>query len=235
MTLIIGTKCMNGVVIGSDAKVMRGGEVEYGNKIFEENNVVFAVEGLTGIRDDFLLLLNNEIRNRKGLDTLYEMKVIVEDIIAVLSERYEKRIGQESSIGALMGGLENITTGKAKLYYIPGVGYGEATNFLCTCHGGTYATSIAKFLCRPDLSIKENAHMLAYVISWVSEDVDTTVGGTPQIAMIEDTKGDIGYLDNKSIEKMMRYAQDTKKDLKNIFKLEDISRDERNKKQIPED
>lgn len=226
MTLIIGTKCANGVVIGTDAKVMRGGEVEYDNKIFEENNVVFAVEGLTGIRDDFLLLLNNEIRNRKGLDTLYEMKVIVEDIIAVLSERYEKRIREESSIGALMGGLEGITDGKAKLYYIHGVGYGEATNFLCTGHGGTYATSIAKFLCSPNLSLKENAHIVAYVISWVSEDVDTTVGGPPQIVMIENNKKEIKYLDNNSITKIMRYAQDTKKNLKTILKLEDIFKDE---------
>jgi 20S proteasome alpha/beta subunit len=145
MTLIIGIKCSDGIVIGSDRKVTRGGEVEYSNKIFEVSSVLFAIEGMTGIRDDFLLLLNNEIRQRKGIDTLYEMKVIVEDIIEVLSKRYKDRIKEESPVGVLMGGLEELDKGKAKMYYIHGVGYGEETNFLCTGHGGPYATSIAKF------------------------------------------------------------------------------------------
>jgi len=59
--------------LGSDRKVLRGGEVEYSNKIFIVNNVALAVEGLTGVRDDFLYLLNAELQRRRGVDTLYEM------------------------------------------------------------------------------------------------------------------------------------------------------------------
>lgn len=165
MTLIIGTKCADGVALGTDRKVIRGGEVEYGNKIFEEGNAIFAVEGLTGIRDDFLLLLRNDIRQQRGIDTLHEMKVIVEDIIEVLSRRYRDRINDESPVGVLMCGLEDVNGGNAKMYYIHGVSYGEETNFLCTGRGGTYATSIAKFLCNSRLSVEENARLIAYVIS----------------------------------------------------------------------
>ena len=53
MTLLIGAECSDGVVIGSDQKTLRGGEVGYRNKIFEFDlggKVLFATEGLTGIR-----------------------------------------------------------------------------------------------------------------------------------------------------------------------------------------
>ena len=75
-TLILGVRCKDGIVIGSDRKIMRGGETEFSNKIFEFDiggKILFAAEGLTGIRDDFFLLLNYEIRRRRGVDTLYEM------------------------------------------------------------------------------------------------------------------------------------------------------------------
>jgi 20S proteasome alpha/beta subunit len=55
MTLIIGHKCSDGVVLAADRKLLRGEEPHYGDKILEIGGVVFAFEGLTGIRDDFLL------------------------------------------------------------------------------------------------------------------------------------------------------------------------------------
>jgi hypothetical protein len=72
--------------------------------VFVINNVALAVEGLTGIRDDFLYLLNIELERRRGVDSLYEMKVIAEDIVASLAERYRERIREESPIGVLMAG-----------------------------------------------------------------------------------------------------------------------------------
>jgi 20S proteasome alpha/beta subunit len=47
MTLIIGVRCRDGVVIGSDQKILRGGEAEYSNKIFVIGGAVaLAVEGV---------------------------------------------------------------------------------------------------------------------------------------------------------------------------------------------
>ena len=58
-TLIVGIRCKDGIVIGSDRKILRGGEAEYATKVFEFDiggKILFAAEGLTGIRDDFFLL-----------------------------------------------------------------------------------------------------------------------------------------------------------------------------------
>jgi len=220
MTLIIGIRGRDGVVLGSDRKVLRGGEAEYSNKIFVISNVALAVEGLTGIRDDFLYLLNVELQRRRGVDTLYEMKVIAEDIIAELTERYRERVREEMPIGVLMAGREFLTYGKALLYYIHGVGYGEAVDFLCTGHGGPYATSLAKFLLKKDLDVYENAKRVAFIISWVAEDVDVTVGGDPDVVVIKDsevpTTEPIERLNETVIKDMKNKAKEFKEKLASI-------------------
>jgi 20S proteasome alpha/beta subunit len=190
-TLIIGVKCKDGIVIASDRKVDRGGETEYSNKVFEFSlvgPVLFAAEGLTGIRDDFFLLLEMEVLRRKGVDSLYEVKIIVEDIIANLTERYAGRVNESSPIGVLMAGLRGLTKGVATLYYVHAPGYGEEVSFMCTGHGGQYAYTLAKFLFDPSIQtnicINEAVNRMGFVIAWVGEDVDSTVGGIPQIAIL---------------------------------------------------
>lgn len=71
--------------MGSDRKVLRGGEADFSEKIFILNHRS-PLRGLTGIRDDFLYLLELELKRRRGVDTLYEMKVVAEDIIGSRGE-----------------------------------------------------------------------------------------------------------------------------------------------------
>jgi 20S proteasome alpha/beta subunit len=226
MTLIIGVRCRDGVVIGSDQKILRGGEAEYSNKIFVIGGAVaLAVEGLTGIRDDFLYLLKIELDRRRGVDTLYEMKIIAEDIVATLAERYRERIREESPIGVLMASRERLETGKAVMYYIHGIGYGEQVEFLCTGHRGPYATTIAKFLLRKDLDCIESAKRIAFIISWIAEDVDVTVGGDPIVAIIRDWEKPqpsseeriVEFLSQEIVNEMKSYAKKVKAELPNIL------------------
>lgn len=226
MTLIIGTKCNDGIIIGSDKKIQRGGETSYANKIFEFNvggKILFAAEGLTGIRDDFFYLLNSAITTRRVIDTLYEVKLLVEDIIANLTERYGERVSEPVPVGVLMGGLENLTEGPAMVYYVHGVGYGEQVTFRCSGHGGQYAYSVAKFLCGPDicqnLEINEVAKRIAYAISWVSEDIDSTVGGLPSVAMMKNNNQNVVYLEEEELKKIEKTVKKHKKDLPKMFCL----------------
>jgi 20S proteasome alpha/beta subunit len=187
-TLIVGTQCRDGVVIGSDRRVMRGTESRMADKIIRMeiglgSDILFAAEGLTGIRDDFLLLLDDQIRRQKGIDSLYEAKVIVEDILASLTDRYSQRLQQAEVISVLMGGLDRVFYGEAKLYQIYGAGYGESVDYSCTGHGSPWAAGIAKFVCDTrDLTVEDAADRIAYVISWVSAgELDSSVGGHPQV------------------------------------------------------
>ena len=223
MTLIIGIRSKDGVVIGTDRKVIRGGEAEYTNKLYEVDNVVYAIEGLTGVADDFHYLFNLELRRRRGVDTLYEMKLLAEDIIAELTQRYAERTREVVPIGVLMAGLDNITSGRALLYYIHGVGYGETTRFRCSGHGGPYATSIAKFLLKEEFTVEENAKRVAFIIAYIAEDVDTTVGGEPMVAMIHDSETKKGkpikYLGEDVIKKMIEKAKETKCKLNELLQF----------------
>lgn len=221
MTLVIGVKSADGIVIATDQLAMRGGEPSYSNKIFEKGRVAFGLAGPTGVCEDFLLLLDDEEKRRKGFSRLYEVKVTVEDIACELSKRYQERLGEGGSIGAVMGGLSEITRGEAQLYHILPQGYGEITrDLICIGSGSPYATSIVKFLCQTGLSVEENAYLAAFVISWVSEEVSRTVGGTPQVAMIRSEKDEIGYLDPGRIESARKKAEEARKSLRTLFGLD---------------
>ena len=105
-----------------------------------------------------------------------------------------------------MGGLENLVDGSAMVYYVHGVGYGEQVTFRCSGHGAEYAYSLAKFLCGPSicekLEAEKVAERIAYVISWVSEDVDSTVGGLPTVAMMRDGESRVIYLPEERLRKI---------------------------------
>jgi len=226
MTLIVGVRCSDGVVLGSDRKVLRGAEVEYSNKVFTINNIAYAVEGLTGVADDFLYLFDLELKRRKGVDSLYEAKILAEDIVAELTERYRDRV-QQSPVGILMAGLDNLSYGKAQLYYIHGEGYGERIDFVCSGHGGPYATSLAKFLLDKKLTVDENAKRTAFIISYVAEDVDVSVGGSPVIAMIKDSEKQpvqeaVRFLEDNIVEKMVTKAKESKEKLPEFLGLVNI-------------
>lgn len=225
-TLIVGVKCKDGVIIASDRKVGRGSEIEYTNKVFELDlggPLLFAAEGLTGIRDDFFLLLDAEIRRRKGVDTLYEVKIIVEDIIANLTERYADRVRESEPIGVLMSGLRELTKGPAILYYIHAPGYGELASFVCSGHGGPYAYPLAKFLfdpnMQPDLGIEEVAGRVAFVMAWVAEDVDSTVGGTPQVTILRNDANKTESLPANIIKAQEQAVKEKKSKLAEVLGL----------------
>ena len=67
VTLLIGSTGNDGIALGADQKVMRGGEAYYSTKINIIENVAFATEGYTGLAEDFLLLLGQEVARKKGL------------------------------------------------------------------------------------------------------------------------------------------------------------------------
>ena len=213
MTLIIGARCTDGLILAADRKVMRGGESDYADKIFEIGGVVLAFEGLTGIRDDSLLLLRSEVDRTRGFTSPYEVKLVIEDIVADLSQRYAQRLGEEAYLGALLGGLSGISGGPAELYYVHPQGYGESVRYRCSGHGAEYAHSIAKFILSPGISVQDCAYRSSFVISWVSEDLDANVGGTPQVAMVHDNVGGVSYLADEVTRRAAQKASRVKQRL----------------------
>jgi hypothetical protein len=168
--------------------------------------------GLTGLREDFLLLVGNEVGARRSA-TLYELKLVVEDIIFDLGQRYSGRLapGEEFVEGILVG-LERLRSGRAQLYHLVG-GYAEKVKFCAIGHGSPYAVSVAKFLFEPapgGLSVEEAGRLATFVLSWVREDVDTTVGGDPKVLLFRHEQPEAEELDRRSKDEMIAKAQDVK-------------------------
>ena len=193
MTLIIGSRCKDGVILAADQKVIRGGEVDYQQKIFESAGLLLAFEGLTGLVPDFLTLLDGERYQAGDFSSLYHAKVVMEDIVKGFSDRYAERLEGAVPFGVSTAGLRDIDDGPADLYYIHPGGYGEAVQFHCSGNGAPYAYSIATHLMSRDNSCNVNAARAAFVISWVAS-VDHTVGGTPQVAILRDNRPKPQYL-----------------------------------------
>jgi len=213
VTLLIGLRAKDGVVVGADRKVMRGGEPQFSNKIHTLQDVTYATEELTGVADDFLHLFEQAALSKKGFTALYDARLLAEDIISELHQRYSERLHEGQTVGLVMAGLENLNSGPAKLYYIYPQGYGEAVTFMCTGSGGPYATTLAKFLHDEDATVEENAKRIAFVIAWVSEKVDAFVGGTPQIAMIRDGNPTVAWLDQSDIDQQSANVDASRKQL----------------------
>jgi len=213
VTLIIGARCKDGVVIGADRRGMRGAEPSDEKKLFNIDGIVDGVAGITGIRDDFLLLMRRrEVGTR--LRDLYEVKLEVEDMVKRFSDRYGPRFpggsgGQQ--IQALLVGLENVRTGSAKLYNIFGMGFGEEVGFICIGHGSPYATSLGKFMYDQNLTINEMAEVVTFLISWVKEDLDTLVGGTPDVMLLKDNIHGFHELERAKIQVIERHVKEMKK------------------------
>lgn len=192
--------------------------VDYEDKIFKIDNSIIGFVGLTGIRDDFLLLADLEI-GRIRPRSLYELKLSVEDIVDNLSDRYRGRLSPgEEQIEAILGGLEYLNSGNAKLYHVIG-GYAESVRFLCIGHGSPYATSISKFLYNRNATLEEMAKVIAFTILWVGEDVDASVGGKPQISMVENENPSVKVLDESAMEGIERKVKETKNNLKDILEI----------------
>lgn len=154
----------------------------------------------------------------KGFGSLYEVKIVTEDIVSELYKRYRERIGEQSEIDVLMGGLRSLISGEARLYHISGVGYGETESSLCMLGSGRPpAASIAKFIVDPALSIEENARRIAFIIGWIRERVDSNVGGTPQVAMIKDNQAKVDYLPKAEAEEEAKAGEKARDNLKDFL------------------
>ncbi len=214
MTLIIGTRCRDGVTLAADQKIVRGGETDYQSKLSTLGGVVLAFEGLAGVRTDFLYALEREFMTLDdGFSSMLEAKLVMEDLVKVFHERYVDRIGQEAYFGAMIAGLQEITSGPAQLYYIHPAGYGEAVNYRCSGHGAEYAHSIATHLIARNESVIVNAVRSAFVISWVAEGVDNTVGGEPQVAILRDDNPDCTYLPSALVGSASNHTDTLKQSL----------------------
>ena len=227
MTCIIGAKCGDGVVIASDRRVMRGFEAMTEEKIHvvPDANIIISASGLTGMTDKFIPSVLSELE-RSRVRNLVEVIMAVEDTMKDLNERYSQRLRgieeEKGGIDALVAGLEQLTSGDAKLYHILQNGFAEEVKTIyLSGHGTPHALPFVKLLYHPEILTNEMANLAWYTIVMVENlEIDQTVGGIPDVVILKNGEG-IKQLTQQEIdekkEKFRNCLRETQESLRNCL------------------
>ncbi len=206
MTLIIGSRCQDGVVLAADrrrlARYERGPET---NKLFKLNcGVALAGAGDDAVLNEAQFFIESRVEELVSQTPKMKLFDIVEITVSVVNELvncYRDKV--EESFGYVLAGLENSSGGNAKLYTIFGAGFSEVP-WACIGSGSSYARPIVELLLAGGgLCIDEAAKIMATLFTLVSN-VQTTVGDGVDICIIKDNQGtgNITHEEEVSLERL---------------------------------
>ena len=191
MTLIIGARCQDGVVLAADcrrlARYERGPET---NKLFKLNcGAALAGAGDDAVLNEARIFIERRVEELASQSPNVKLFDIVEITLSVVNELvsyYKDKV--EEPFGYVLTGLENINSGNAKLYTIFGAGFSDVP-WVCLGSGGSYARPLLELLLADGgLPVEEAAKTIAPLFTLVSN-VQITVGGGVDICIIKDGKG----------------------------------------------
>ena len=191
MTLIIGARCQDGIILAADRRRMVRHEIGPDtNKLFKlDCGVVLAGAGDDAVLNEACIFIKREVekpRDQTSRVTLFDIVEITIGIVNELVNCYRDKV--EEPFGYALAGLENINSGAARLYTIFGAGFSEVP-WVCIGSGSSYARPLVELLLvEGNLSTEETAKIMPTIFTLVSN-VQTTVGGGVDIGIIKDKQG----------------------------------------------
>ena len=204
MTLIVGARCRDGVILAADrrrlARYEKGPEVR---KLFNlACGVVLAGAGDDAVLNEARIFIERRIEESRSQSPDLKLFDIVEITCGVVNELvgyYKDKV--EEPFGYVLAGLENVSGGNAKLYTIFGAGLSDVP-WACIGLGSAYARPLVDLLLADgNLKAEDAAKAMPFLFSLVSG-VQTTVGGGVDICVINDGDGvgDVGHSDDVSLK-----------------------------------
>lgn len=206
MTLIIGARCQDGLVLAADrrrlARYEKGPET---TKLFRLTcGVLLAGAGDDAVLNEARVFIERRIEESRTQSTEMKLFDIVEIACGVVNELvgyYGDKV--EEPFGYALAGPENLNSGSAKLYTVFGAGLSDVP-WACIGSGSSYARPLVDLLLADgNLNVQDTVKVIPSLYALVSG-VQTTVGGGVDIADVEDGKvtGVIQHKDNISLKPM---------------------------------
>jgi len=206
MTLIISTRCQDGVIVAADrrrlARYEKGPETQ---KLFKlACGVVLAGAGDDAVLNEARIFIERRIEEFRSQSPNVKLFDIVEITCSVVNELvgyYRDKV--EEPFGYVLAGLENISSGSARLYTIFGAGFSDVP-WACLGSGSSYARPLVELLLADgSLHADEAVKTMAPLFTLVSS-VQTTVGGGVDICTIKDEQetGNIVHNNEVSLEQL---------------------------------
>ncbi len=188
MTLIVGVRCRNGLVVAADrrrlARYEKGPEA---TKLYKLTcDVVLAGAGDDAVLNEARVFIDRKIEESQSQCSDLKLFDAVEITCAVVNDLvgyYKDKV--EEPFGYVLAGLEGLSTGSAKLYTVFGAGLSEVP-WVCLGSGSTYARPIVDLLLADEkLDTLDVVKVMPHIFSLVAN-VQTTVGGGVDICIVKD-------------------------------------------------
>ena len=213
MTLIVGTRCSDGIILAADcrsvAKYERGPETTKLSRL--NSGVVLAGAGDIAVLHEAKILVErkvDETHSQSPEIRIFDIVEITASVVNELVNLYQDKV--EEPFGFALVGLENINSGKAKLYTIFGGGLLDVP-WLCLGSGSPYARPLVELLlANGNLHINEAAKIIPVIFAMVAN-VQITVGGGIDICQISDDKGsyNIFHAEETNLDSLCKMILDT--------------------------
>lgn len=223
-TCIIGVKCVDGLVLAGDRKVLRGAEYAFEDKIKQIfPNFLVSSSGLSGLMDKFQIEIASYLRSEeaKGKDWWAFLNTL-ENITNSLFNRYFQRFendpdSQVYSFDVLLG-CKPIRD-QTQLYRLYRNGFAqEVKSFDIIGHGSAYVLPFIKTLYNEKRTMREMAKVSAFSLKLVDEArIDLTVGGEPQIFLVPNI-GDATEMNKAEVDQLLNNVSPSDV-LAGLFKL----------------
>ena len=191
MTLIIGTRCRDGVVVAADrrrlARYEKGPDT---TKLFKlPFGVVLAGAGDDAVLNEARIFIERRIEESQSQSAEIKLFDVVEITCSVVNELvgyYRDKI--EEPFGYVLAGLEDLSRGTAKLYTIFGAGLSDVP-WACIGYSSAYARPLVDLLLtHGDLRTEDVVKAIPPLFSLISS-VQTTVGGGVDMCIVKDGDG----------------------------------------------
>jgi 20S proteasome alpha/beta subunit len=198
LTLVLGSKCKDGIVLVADSKVLRGADWEHQSKIDGDllGGVVVGAAGTTAFFDKFkrhIVYQTEQLRAQKEdgqapYDNIEHFLVGCERILRTYKEEYELEENQ-TPIELLIA--INIGDGKPSLHHLnttEQVTEEEIHKYLPIGHGEPYSAFFLKKLWNKELTMSQTAVLFCAIIEVIDKNrLDISVGGNPNVWFIPNT------------------------------------------------
>ena len=191
MTLIIGARCRDGIILAADrrrlARYEKGPETE---KLFKlDCGVLLAGAGDDAVLNEARLFIErrtHELASQSSAVKLFDIVEITMSVVNELVGLYRDKV--EEPFGFVLAGLENINSGNVKLYTIFGAGLSDVP-WACLGSGSSYARPLVELLlAQGDISTGEAVKLMPVLFTLVSN-VQMTVGGGVDLCIARDNHG----------------------------------------------
>jgi|Deesub1362A_J573_1020465.scaffolds.fasta_scaffold00418_13 20S proteasome alpha/beta subunit len=229
MTLVIGAKCKDGVVLVADRRVIRGVESSEEKKIISPlENFVVGFSGNVGIMDKFVkeidhLFEKRELARQQGeeLEDLTWRAFFnwLEELMKWLYDRYNPRLkalSDEFDLSLLIGCKQ--FEYRADLYFMnrTGIAY-EIKSFEAIGSGRFHAMPFLKAIYDEGISIERMVKLGVFIVDLLDAiGVDLTVGGLPQVFVLPNI-GSPYELTDKEILAILDEIGDSRERLRKII------------------